>query len=182
MVQIRSRQPKQAGVKAHAVPGSADKALDVAVLRARLKTQGCTNLRLRQLMRRVDQHYDAEMSRAGLKTTQYSLLSYVHKLGPLPPGELAQGLKLSASTLTRNLKPLVDAGWLESGPGKDGRSRLVSITAAGVAKREEGRLLWKVAQERLNDLLGLERVLALHTLIGEAMQLLSDEAPANCDL
>ena len=182
MVQIKAKQSRHGDVKAQAIPGAADKAVDVAGLRARLKTQGCTNLRLRQLMRRVDQHYDAEMSRAGLKTTQYSLLSYVHKLGPLPPGELAQGLKLSASTLTRNLKPLVDAGWLESGPGKDGRSRLVSITAAGLAKREEGRLLWKVAQESLNDLLGLERVLALHTLVGEAMQLLSADAPGACDL
>ena len=49
--------------------------------------QGCTNLKLRQLMRRVSQFYDAEMARAGLKTTQYSLLSYVDKLGPVRPGE-----------------------------------------------------------------------------------------------
>ena len=37
--------------------------------------KGCTNLKLRQFMRRVAQHYDAEMSKVGLKTTQYSLLS-----------------------------------------------------------------------------------------------------------
>ena len=36
--------------------------------------RGCTNFRLRQLMRRLDQHYDAELSKAGLRTTQYSLL------------------------------------------------------------------------------------------------------------
>eukprot|EP01031_Cornospumella_fuschlensis_P017022 gene17022-20822_t len=71
-----------------------------------LKALGCTNLRLRQMMRRVAHHYDLEMAKAGLKTTQYSLLTYVLKLGPLRPGELAKGLKISASTLTRNLKPL----------------------------------------------------------------------------
>ena len=38
---------------------------------AELKKQGCTNLRLRQLMRRVSRLYDLEMSKAGLKTTQY---------------------------------------------------------------------------------------------------------------
>src|SRR6186713_2489903 len=85
-------------------------AREAAVL-ADLKTRGCTNLRLRQLVRRVDQHYDLEMAKAGLKTTQYSLLTYVLRFGPLRPGELAQGLKLTASTLSRNPNPLADPAW-----------------------------------------------------------------------
>lgn len=140
---------------------------------AELKAQGCTNLRLRQLMRRVAQHYDVEMAKAGLKTTQYSLLSHVFKLGPLRPGELAKSMKVSASTLTRNLKPLIDAGWLELAAGSDARSRSVAITAAGRAKREEARHRWKVAQDSLNQLLGVSRVLALHGLINESLELLS---------
>ncbi len=44
--------------------------------------QGCTNLKLRQFMRRVSQFYDAEMAQVGLRTTQYSLLSHVLRLGP----------------------------------------------------------------------------------------------------
>ena len=75
-----------------------------------LKPQGCTNFKLRQLMRRVTQHYDAEVGKTGLKGTQYSLLSHVFKLGPLRPGELARAMKVDASTLTRNLKPLISAG------------------------------------------------------------------------
>jgi hypothetical protein len=47
-----------------------------------VKPQGCTNLKLRQLMRRVAQLYDAEVGKTGLRGTQYSLLSYVVKLGP----------------------------------------------------------------------------------------------------
>lgn len=142
-------------------------------MKAVLKTQGCTNLRLRQLMRRVARHYDLEMAKAGLKTTQYSLLSYVLKLGPLRPGELAQEMKMSASTLTRNLKPLVDAGWVALAAGADARSRLVTITPAGRAKREQALKCWKVAQECLNQQLGAERVLALHRLISESLELLS---------
>jgi hypothetical protein len=34
-----------------------------------VKPQGCTNLKLRQLMRRVAQHYDAEVGKTGLKGT-----------------------------------------------------------------------------------------------------------------
>lgn len=148
-----------------------------ADLETLLKTQGCTNFKLRQLMRRVAHHYDLEMARAGLKTTQYSLLSHVLKLGPLRPGELAQAMKVSASTLTRNLKPLIDAGCVELAAGTDARSRSVRITSAGTAKREQARQCWKVAQLSLNQLLGAGRVLALHRLINESMVLLSpDEA------
>ncbi|MEO6016853.1 MAG: MarR family winged helix-turn-helix transcriptional regulator [Polaromonas sp.] len=153
---------------------------DLSML-AELKTLGCTNFRLRQLMRRVAHHYDLEMAKAGLKTTQFSLLSHVLKLGPLRPGDLAKAMKVSASTLTRNLKPLIDAGWLELSSGSDARSRSVSITAAGQAKREEARHRWKAAQDKLNQLLGLERVLALHGLIGESLELLAGEDAPDID-
>src|SRR5512133_638032 len=116
-------------------------AMDTAV-----KPQGCTHLELRQLMRRVAQRYDVELAKTGLKTTQYSLLSYVARLGPIRPGDLARGMKMSASTLTRNLRPLIDAGWVELGPGPDGRSRIASVTDAGREKRQEAQRHWRVAQ------------------------------------
>jgi DNA-binding MarR family transcriptional regulator len=141
-----------------------------------VKPQGCTNLKLRQLMRRVSQHFDAELGKTGLKTTQYSLLSYVCKLGPIRPGELAREMKMQASTLTRNLKPLVDAGWLELGPGPDARSRLVSATPAGRDKRQEAQRRWRVAQEGINGRLGVARVVALHALVDECMDLLAPGA------
>ena len=140
---------------------------------AELKMLGCTNLKLRQLTRCVSQHYDQEMAAVGLKTTQYSLLSHVMKLGPIRPGELALSMKVEASTLTRNLKPLVDAGWLTLTAGTDARSRLVTITAEGRAKREEARHRWKAAQEGMNQRLGTDRVLALHQLINESMAVLA---------
>lgn len=136
------------------------------------RPRGCTNLQLRQLMRRVAQHYDAELAQAGLKTTQYSLLSFVLKLGPVRPADLAASLKMDASTLTRNLKPLIAAGWLRLDPGIDGRSRSVVLTPEGLAKRTQAKQRWKAAQLRLNATLGEARVVALHTLIHESMDLL----------
>ena len=137
------------------------------------KPQGCTNFKLRKLMRRVAQHYDNEMSKIGLKTTQYSLLSHVLKLGPIRPGELAQAMAMDASTLTRNMKPLVDAGWIEVAAGSDGRSRSVTITDAGRDKRNEAQRRWKAAQDGLNQLLGMDQVIALHALIDNSLELLS---------
>ena len=141
-----------------------------------VKPQGCTNLKLRQLMRRVAQLYDAEVGKSGLRGTQYSLLSYVVKLGPLRPVDLARGMKIDPSTLTRNLRPLLDAGLLVLQPGRDARSRLVSATPAGRAKRSEAQRRWRVAQETLKQRLGAERVVALHGLLDECQDLLADLA------
>ena len=138
-----------------------------------VKPQGCTNFKIRQMMRLVSQQYDAELGKAGLKTTQYSLLSHVLRLGPIRPGELAQVMRMDASTLTRNLKPLVDAGWLRIEAGPDERSRSVTITDAGRAKRDQAQRHWKAAQDKINRTLGVERVLALHALIDDSLALLS---------
>ncbi|RZL89865.1 MAG: MarR family transcriptional regulator [Variovorax sp.] len=136
------------------------------------KPKGCTNFRLRHLLRQVARHYDAEVAKSGLKTTQYSLLSHVLHLGPLRPSDLAQAMGIDASTLTRNLKPLVASGWLVQGEGADARSRLIAITDAGRKKRTEAQRHWRTAQEKLNGLLGIERVVALHALIDESIELL----------
>ena len=144
-----------------------------------LQPRGCTNLKLRQLTRRVTQHFDAEMGAIGLKTTQFSLLSCVDKLGPLRPGALAAQMKMEPSTLTRNLKPLVAAGWVVLGQGSDARSRMVSITDEGRAMRASAQRHWRLAQTRLNEKLGWDRVAALHAMVHELMLLL--EAPDQQD-
>jgi DNA-binding MarR family transcriptional regulator len=130
-----------------------------------VQPRGCTNLKLRQLSRQVTRHYDTYVARTGLKNTQYSLLSHVVLLGPIQPVELARRMKLDASTLTRNLQPLVVQGWVEMGPGADARSRSISATAAGRAKRTEAQRAWKQAQLALNQRLGDARVAQLHELL-----------------
>ena len=132
-----------------------------------VKPEGCTNLKLRQLMRTVARHYDAYVAPTGLKGTQYSLLSYVVRLGPTRPTDMAQAMRLDASTLTRNLQPLVAAGWVTLGPGDDARSRRIEATDAGRAKRAEGQRAWKQAQLALNERLAPARVARLHALIDE---------------
>ena len=83
-------------------------------------------------------------------------------------------MAMSASTLTRNLQPLVAQGWAEIGAGSDGRSRIVTITAAGRTKRSEAQRLWKRAQLALNGRLGDDRVARLHALLDECLQGLDD--------
>ena len=139
------------------------------------RTSHCTHDALRRLMRRLSTHYDARLRPVGLKTTQYSLLARVGWLGPLRPVDLAEAMGLDASTLTRNLKPLVQAGWVVQEPGADARSRLVRLTDAGRAKLAEARVLWRKAQSSMNEILGMDRVEGLHLLIEESLDLLPHE-------
>ena len=143
-----------------------------------VKPRGCTNLKLRQLSRVVTRHYDAYVTATGLKNTQYSLLSHVVLSGPIRPSDLAQRMRLDASTLTRNLQPLLVQGWLRQGPGEDARSRLVEATEAGRAKRADAQRAWKQAQLALNALLGSERVAALHALLDDCIERLDTEEAA----
>jgi len=142
--------------------------------------RGCTNLKLRQASRLVSRHYEAFVRPAGLKNTQYSLLSHVVKLGPRRAGDLAAAMQLDASTLSRNLQPLVDRGWVRVTAGDDARSRIVEATASGTELRAQAQRSWKRAQLALNDKLGAARVAALHHLLDECVALLEPhpaEAP-----
>ena len=65
-------------------------------------------------------------------------------------------------------------GWVAVEQGADARSRLVLITEAGRAKRAQAQRCWKAAQLALNELLGVERVAALHTLADGALALLAE--------
>ena len=124
----------------------------------------------------VTRHYDHYMSEVGLKNTQFALLSHIVKLGPIRPSDLAKRMQMDASTLTRNLQPMVAQGWLTVGAGQDARSRLVEASPAGQAIRAQGQLAWKAAQLALNERLGIERVLALHDLLDTCITCLDEQA------
>lgn len=108
---------------------------------------------LRRASRAVSRLYDEELRGVGLRTTQYSLLSLLHRLGEVRQGDLEPLTVLDQTTLTRTLRPLVDRGWVAVRAGKDRRERLVSVTAAGTAKLAKARPAWQRAQGRLRSLL-----------------------------
>lgn len=141
--------------------------------------RGCTNFKLRQLLRQVARLYDGEFAKAGLKGTQYSLLSQIVAHGPLQPNDLARRMGMEASTLTRNLRVLIASGWAVQRAGADERSRLVEITPAGRAKQIEARRHWKKAQGVLTKQLGIEQVKGLHAAIDNTLERLADTGGAD---
>jgi DNA-binding MarR family transcriptional regulator len=129
---------------------------------------GCTCFKLRSLARRVTQHYDRVLAPSGLKVTQYSLIASARRREAATPPtvtELAQKLFTDRTTLTRNLRPLVDAGLIRIGSGTDERSKAVIVTPKGEEAYQAARPFWKTAQTRMHELAGDPELAALHELI-----------------
>jgi DNA-binding MarR family transcriptional regulator len=113
----------------------------------------CLCLALRQASRAVSRFYDQELRGVGLRTTQYSLLHLLRRAGEVRQRDLAGRTLHDETSLTRGLRPLVDAGWIAVRTGDDRREKWFRITAAGVAKLEEARTAWERAQARIRSLL-----------------------------
>ncbi|MES2318056.1 MAG: MarR family winged helix-turn-helix transcriptional regulator [Pseudomonadota bacterium] len=132
------------------------------------KPLGCTCFKLRKLTRAMSRLYDQHLASVGLKTTQYSLLVNAARAA-LPVADLADILGLERTTLTRNLKPLIDAGWVELKAGADARQRIVTITDAGRAKVKQAYVAWCRAQSEFEKLMGRDTVRALHQQLEATM-------------
>src|SRR5262249_9632338 len=114
-------------------------------------TTPCLCNALRRADRAVSRLYDEELRVVGLRTTQYSLLAWLRVAGESRQRDIEELTSLDQSTLSRNLRPLVDAGWVAIRPGEDRREQLVRLTDAGVAKLREARPAWERAQERMRS-------------------------------
>jgi DNA-binding MarR family transcriptional regulator len=104
---------------------------------------------LRQASRAVSRLYDDELRGIGLRTTQYSLLRLLRRSGEVRQRDLAELTMHDETTLTRNLRPLVDAKWVAVRTGDDRREKWFKLTARGVAKLAEAHPAWERAQARM---------------------------------
>ena len=120
-----------------------------------VRTCACFNLR--KAARAVTQLYDEVLAPSGLRGTQFSVLAVVSAAGAATMTELADTLVMDRTTLTRNLKPLLDRGLVERGEGEDRRQRPIAITPAGRDALGQALPLWEKAQARIAGGLGAAR-------------------------
>jgi len=97
--------------------------------------------------------YDDELRSVGLRTTQFSMLAYLNRAGEVKQGDIGELMLLEQTTVTRNLRPLLNAGWLEIRTGSDRRQRFVAITASGQEKLREAAPAWINAQRKMKAVL-----------------------------
>jgi DNA-binding MarR family transcriptional regulator len=121
----------------------------------------------------VNRLYDQALAPAGITTTAYSILSRLDREGPQPIGVLAGRMAIDRTTLSRELRPLVENGLLTVSTDKeDTRRRVVEPTRAGRTKFARAVPLWRQAQNDLAEAFGAERtsrlVDELRALVGAA--------------
>ncbi|HDR3017808.1 MarR family winged helix-turn-helix transcriptional regulator [Pseudomonas aeruginosa] len=129
----------------------------------------CTVALTQNLGRILTQMEDAQLSEVGLTGRQLRLLETAALAGPLPIGGLAALLHLDRSTLSRNIQPLLRAGWLGRSSGRDRRKNLISITEAGSELRERSEPFRQRAEQEIESRLGLENCEALKGVIRQAL-------------
>lgn len=111
----------------------------------------CTCSALRRATRALTAAYDAALKPAGLRVTQFALLRYLDRLGPIPVSRLAAEAALERTTMGRNLDPLKRRGFVAITPGaEDPRARIVSLTEAGRDALAAATPYWREAQARIN--------------------------------
>lgn len=127
----------------------------------------CVCLTARRISRRLSQAFDLHLAPAGLKATQFAILSALTMVGPggARLSGLADGLDMDASTLSRNLKPLVRDGLVELRRGEDGRERKAALTAAGATRVREATPLWEAARAEALGALGADAPTVLMNLL-----------------
>ena len=132
----------------------------------RLKPEFCNCLALRQAARHVTQFYDQFLAGAGLRTTQFSILARLRRLGPMTISALAADLVMDRTTLGRNLQPLEREGLVAVVKGRtDRRSREVRLTDTGAERLRTAIEGWAKAQAGFEAVFGEQRSSELRTLL-----------------
>ena len=109
----------------------------------------------RRLARTLTASYDAALAPAALTAAQFETLSVVQAVGAVTGRELAERLALSKTTLSRNVKPLIDAGVLNARPGEDdARQTIYSLSPKGTQRLAKAMPLWQAAHDGSLALLG----------------------------
>ena len=126
----------------------------------------CNCLSLRQAMRHVTQFYDRILVAAGLRTTQFSILIKLQRLGPTSINGLAEALVMDRTTLGRNIQPLEREGLVAVRQGRtDRRSKELDVTDKGAARIKDAMHAWAEAQSRFESVFGAERSSDLRALL-----------------
>ena len=134
----------------------------------------CTCFNLRKAARAVTQVYDEALQPSGLRTTQFSLLAALNHMQLATVSELARGMVMDRTTLTRNLKPLEQKGWIKSVAGADRRMRELTLTVKGSKALSNAMPMWKKAQKEMVGLLGKQRWRGLLDNLSFAVQMVEE--------
>jgi DNA-binding MarR family transcriptional regulator len=121
---------------------------------------------VRQAARHITQFYDHYLAPSGLRTTQFSILAKLRRLGPMPINALAAEMVMDRTTLGRNILPPERDGLIAIEQGsRDRRSKVLRVTAAGEARFRAGMKGWVQAQQQFEKAFGTKRTTDIRALL-----------------
>ncbi len=131
-----------------------------------LKPELCNCLALRQAARQITRFYDRYLVPTGLRTTQFSILHKLKRLGPMTINAMAEAMVMDRTTFGRNIQPLERVGLLAVRPGlKDRRSKELQLTSAGDERLSAAIVAWTEAQKQFERVFGRERASDLRGIL-----------------
>src|SRR5713101_1656761 len=96
----------------------------------------CNCLAVRQAARHITQFYDQLLAPSGLRTTQFSILAKLRRLGPMTINALAAEMVMDRTTLGRNIRPLERDGLITVVTNEaDRRCKKLVLTEAGLLRQ-----------------------------------------------
>ena len=128
--------------------------------------QDCNCLAVRSAARHITQFYDQFLAPIGLRTSQFSILAKLNRLGPLTINALAKEMVMDRTTLGRNIQPLERDGLIRTEQvASDLRAKELYLTKAGEKCLQEAFSRWSRAQAQFEKNFGAERSAELRELL-----------------
>ncbi|MTI39425.1 MarR family winged helix-turn-helix transcriptional regulator [Fulvivirga lutimaris] len=124
----------------------------------------CINAKIRKLHKLTDKIYQARIRPFGLKGSMLSILFIVGKNEGINQKNIADLLVLDQSTISRDLKRLIDKGWIQFAVADDPRMKLLSLTADGRALLENVAPVWEATHKEMEALLGAFSIQQLNNI------------------
>src|SRR5713226_4937729 len=116
------------------------------------KPEECICLAVRQAARHVTQSYDQCLAPSGLRTTQFSILAKLKRMGPMTINALAADLVMDRTTLGRNILPLQREHRIDVVKGRaDRRRKELRLTEAGAERLNAAVEGWVQAQTQFEE-------------------------------
>ena len=127
----------------------------------------CNCLNVRRASRAITQFYDEVLKPSGLTIAQLGMLRHLAVTEGTTVGGLAKRMRIDRTTLNRNMKPLLESGFITIAPGEDSRTRQITLTEAGKGASARAWALWGEAQTALGEYLGGEDLVKLVKLMSK---------------
>ncbi|MHC2332883.1 MarR family winged helix-turn-helix transcriptional regulator [Bradyrhizobium sp. USDA 4454] len=114
----------------------------------------CYCTQLRRASNLFTKVYDEALRPQQLRITQFSTLRELARLGKATVRELADELALDQTTVSRNVKLLIEAGWIDVTSRRgDAREKVLKLNKRGKSRLEKATPAWSRTQETIENLI-----------------------------